>query len=73
MDRGLDSLNNITRMVAANQMVALFDLADSIPKSTQYFYDDCHFNVAGARFAGEKLAAFLAEEIPSQRRQGAKE
>ena len=72
MDRSLDSLNGVTRKVAASQMVPLFDLADSIPKSTQYFYDDCHFNVAGARFAGEKLAAFLAEEILLQRRQGAK-
>jgi hypothetical protein len=60
MDDALERFNDVTRDVAAADSVPLYDLAREIPKSTAYFYDDCHFNPAGALAAGRGLAAFLS-------------
>jgi lysophospholipase L1-like esterase len=59
MDRALDVLNDTARQVALDLRVPMYDLARSIPKSTDYFYDDVHFNVRGARRAGQELAAAI--------------
>jgi len=59
MIRGLDELNDITRSVARERAVPLYDLARLIPATSQHYYDDAHFNVAGAKLAGESLAAFI--------------
>lgn len=59
----LDSLNHITKQVATEFDVPLYDLADEIPKTKMYFYDDCHFNTNGAKWAGVHLAAFVEKII----------
>lgn len=59
MDAALESVNDAMRQVAAEQAVPLYDLPKTMPKSTEFFYDDVHFNVKGARTAGEGLAAFI--------------
>jgi len=59
MDGALGKLNDVMRAVGTDFGVPVYDLAAEIPKSRDYFYDDCHFNVAGARFAGERIARFL--------------
>jgi lysophospholipase L1-like esterase len=65
MMRGLDELNDITRDVARERTVPLYDLARSVPATSQNYYDDAHFNVAGAKLAGESLATFIAGlELP---------
>lgn len=61
LSNGLDSFNYKMREVAAETDVSFFDLPAVIPKTRQYFYDDCHFNVPGAREAGMKLAAFILD------------
>jgi hypothetical protein len=61
MDAALESLNDAMRSVAADFDVPLFDLASAVPKSLDYFYDDCHFNTAGADTVGHLLATFLLE------------
>ena len=59
MDEALESLNHIMREIAARYDVPLLDLAKEMPKTSAYFYDDVHFNVQGARYAGVALARLL--------------
>jgi lysophospholipase L1-like esterase len=61
MDNALERFNDAMRGVAATDSVPVYDLAREIPKSTEYFYDDCHFNRAGALAAGRGLATFLSD------------
>jgi hypothetical protein len=49
----------VTRAVAKEYSLPLWDLARALPKSSQVFYDDCHLNTEGAREAGHALAAVL--------------
>jgi lysophospholipase L1-like esterase len=59
MEAALESYNDVMRDVAAVEQVELVDLAATMPKSLEFFYDDVHFNDAGARVAAAKLAAQL--------------
>ena len=47
------------RRVANENSLPIYDLAKSIPKSMDYFYDDFHFNENGAYTAGTGLATYL--------------
>ena len=49
------------RAVADSSGVPLCDLAVTLPKSLEYFYDDCHLNTRGAAEAGKRLAASIAD------------
>ncbi len=59
MDAALERLNDTMRSVAAQNDVPVFDLARTMPKSLEFFYDDCHFNTAGSIAAGQRLARML--------------
>ena len=59
MDEALDAVNGIMRNIGRELGIPVYDLAQSIPKSLEFFYDDVHFNVGGAAFAGEELALFM--------------
>lgn len=61
MDTALESLNDAMRRVAGEHAVPLYDLARELPKSLEYFYDDCHFNDRGAANTAQALAEFLRE------------
>jgi len=61
MDSALERLNDVMRTVAAEDSVPLYDLARALPKSLEFFYDDCHFTRAGALATGRGLAHFLME------------
>jgi hypothetical protein len=60
------SLENMTYMAklynswlsnfAKSNGLPLCRIAETIPPTTQFFYDDCHFNEAGARQVAELLA-----------------
>jgi lysophospholipase L1-like esterase len=63
MDAGLEQLNDVMRAVAVEDSVPLFDLARETPKSSEYFYDDCHFNRRGAFAAGSGLARFMMQHV----------
>ena len=62
MDKALESLNNVMRKVASEYFVPIYDLAKVIPKSLDFFYDDCHFNVKGAHTAGMGVASLILEK-----------
>ena len=61
LDSAVESLNDVMRSLASAENVPLHDLGKIIPKSLDYFYDDCHFNINGARVVGEGLAVFLCD------------
>lgn len=61
MDEAIESVNDVMRQVATEHSVPMYDLARSIPKSSEYFYDDAHFNVKGAYQSGTGLASFILE------------
>lgn len=63
MHRALERMNDFMRETASSLDVPLYDLAKSMPKSTEFFYDDVHFNTNGARVAGTQLAALIHERI----------
>ncbi|HXV14174.1 MAG TPA: GDSL-type esterase/lipase family protein [Candidatus Krumholzibacteria bacterium] len=63
MDAALERLNDVMRAVSVEDSIPLCDLARVLPKSREYFYDDCHFNREGARAAGRELAALLATRV----------
>jgi lysophospholipase L1-like esterase len=62
MDEALESYNDVIREIARKHDVPLYDLATVMPKSLDYFYDDVHFNVPGAKKAGTALASFILEQ-----------
>jgi len=59
MDEAMNVLNNETRRVAGLYKIPLYDLAASIPKSREFFFDDVHFNHEGARFTAHALATLI--------------
>jgi lysophospholipase L1-like esterase len=63
MDAALESYNGVMRRLGQESGVPVFDLANAIGKSREFFYDDCHFNVAGARRAAEQLGGFVSDRF----------
>ena len=59
MHQALESLNNVMRQIAAKNFVLTYDVARLMPKSSEFFYDDVHFNMLGAREAGTGLASLI--------------
>lgn len=55
----LESYNDIARIVANNYEVKLVDLAKSMPKSTELFYDCFHYTNQGAEQVSEIIHAEL--------------
>lgn len=62
MDEALTTLNDQTRQVAQQYSLPLYDLARTMPKSRDFFYDDVHFNDRGAQEAALGLAAVIREK-----------
>ena len=63
MHAALERLNDAMREVAASTGATLYDLAKRMPKTSQYFYDDVHFNTEGARVAGNELAETILAHL----------
>jgi lysophospholipase L1-like esterase len=61
MDEALEAFNNQTRQAAQQYSVPLYDLASTMAKSREFFYDDVHFNNQGAHAAGLQLAALIQQ------------
>jgi len=59
MHAALESLNDVMRDLAREHEVPLCDLARDMPKSSEYFYDDVHFNIRGAQDAAIGLARVI--------------
>ncbi len=60
MAAALEKLNDTMHTVAAENGVPVCDLAATLPRSLACFYDDCHFNPAGAAEAASSLATTLS-------------
>lgn len=58
----MELYNQVMRDLAAREGIELVDLAAMLPKTTEVFYDDCHFNDSGARM----VAAALAEQVKTR-------
>lgn len=61
MDAAMESMNLTMIEVARDHAIPLYDLVTDIEKSTDFFYDDCHFNTNGVREAASGLSDFLRE------------
>jgi len=59
MHAALESLNDVMRDLAREHEVPLYDLARDMPKSSECFYDDVHFNIRGAQDAAIGLARVI--------------
>lgn len=68
MDEALEKYNDVMRRLSAENGTPVLDLARSMEKSLEFFYDDCHFNISGAQHAGEALASFVAERFAARAR-----
>ena len=53
--RKMDKINESLRTFARSRQVPLVDLDRILPRSTDVFYDDCHFNVNGARLVADHV------------------
>lgn len=58
---GIESFNELLIKICEEENVLYFDLANAIPKTSEAFYDDCHFNQKGAQIVADKLYGFLRE------------
>jgi len=61
LDAAMGRYNEAMKRAAAATEAAVFDLAASLPGSADFFYDDVHFNVAGADTAAAMLARFMLD------------
>ncbi len=61
--RVLELYNDVTREVADAYDIPLIDLAGTMEKSSEYFYDMCHFSNAGAAVAGTIIANGMSEVL----------
>src|SRR5215475_4876455 len=59
MNEAMTVLNDQTRQVARQYSLPLYDLAQTMPKSREFFFDDVHFNDRGAQEAAKGLAAVI--------------
>ena len=62
LDEAMESFNQVMRQVALKNGVPVCDIARTMPKSLQFFYDDVHFNINGAHKAATSLASFLIDK-----------
>jgi lysophospholipase L1-like esterase len=62
MSEALESLNDVTRQISKEYAVPLYDLVKLMPKSSEFFYDDVHFNVKGSRTAANELAKYIFQK-----------
>jgi lysophospholipase L1-like esterase len=63
MQGTMSRYNDAMREVAATSDAGLVDLPAHVEPTVAYFFDDCHFNVAGARAAALLLAPAVADAV----------
>lgn len=52
--------NQVTLEVCKARALDCLDLAERVPRTTEYFYDDCHYTDAGQDVIGREVGAWLA-------------
>jgi lysophospholipase L1-like esterase len=66
LDEALHLYNDLVRQLSVRFNIPVFDLAEQIPKSLRYFYDDCHFNIHGADTSAKLLFDFIKNNLQIQ-------
>lgn len=61
---GLEAFNGITRAVCDERGLKCIDLAASIPREVEYFYDDVHFTEAGSQAVSRNIVHELQKIRP---------
>jgi lysophospholipase L1-like esterase len=61
LTKGISAINQITRDFCSENKLKCIDLARLLPPSTEYFFDDMHFNEDGAHRVAEIIAHNLME------------
>lgn len=59
MAEALGQINTILQNIAFEQEIPLLDLEKEIPKTSEYYYDDCHFNKGGISKSAELISASI--------------
>ena len=73
MDQAMETFNDQMRQTARQYSLPLYDLARTMPKSRDFFYDDVHFNDQGAHDVGLQLAALIHQLNPTSDRSRTKQ
>lgn len=55
----IGQINEMLHNISDQEEIALLDLEKEIPKTSAYFYDDCHFNKGGIRKSAELISAAI--------------
>jgi lysophospholipase L1-like esterase len=56
--------NDFAKDMAAKENLLLCDLAAVVPKGTEAFYDDVHFNTNGARIVAQAMTDCITDLVP---------
>lgn len=59
LSQALAEMNGILVGIAAEEEIVLLDLEKEIPKTSEYFYDDCHFNKGGISKSAELISGTI--------------
>jgi hypothetical protein len=71
---GLDAYNRQLLAVCAETGTQCVDLASAVPRTAEYFWDDCHFTDKGEALVADVLASGLrARSVPAAAGQAAAE
>jgi hypothetical protein len=60
----MDRYNRVLMDTCHEAGMECLDLAAAVPKSTEAFFDDCHFNRNGARLVAAEIARYLLSRSP---------
>ena len=63
---GMERYNNVVRLVCQEARVNCVDLARELPKTSEFFYDDCHYNEKGARQVAAIIDATIGQKLVGQ-------
>ena len=70
--RGMAAFNAELLSACREHGIDCLDLAALLPADTTVFYDDLHFNEAGARAVAREMTGFLSGALGAGRRPGAR-
>ena len=60
----MDSYNMALIELCSEDGLECYDLAADVPKDTNAFYDDVHFNESGARIIAAAISDYLLQQPP---------
>lgn len=58
-----DFNKKLLEVCEVSKEIYCMDLANKVPKTLDYMYDDMHFNENGAKFVAEEISSFMKEKM----------